>query len=149
MLAGATRARRSEEDRLASRARRSRWTLRADVKDSVRRCLNPSLAHKFQSLAEQMRAWAGTQTSLDKIPSHYAAVNPDTRTETTGRSEVSSKPLSDAERRRAQNRAETESRGDAVSGSKCEEVAGGRPLAASSDRCRGRQPTVFGVTSLT
>ena len=40
-----------------------RWTLRADVKDSVRRCLNPSLAHKFQSLAEQMRAWAGTQTS--------------------------------------------------------------------------------------
>jgi hypothetical protein len=29
-----------------------RWTLRADVKDSVRRYLNPSLAHKFQSLAE-------------------------------------------------------------------------------------------------
>ena len=81
-----------------------RWTLRADVKDSVRRYLNPSFAHKFQSLAEQMRAWAGTQTSgfdgngwqfvpqltalrqkardngeddawLDKIPSHYTAVN--------------------------------------------------------------------------
>jgi hypothetical protein len=40
-----------------------RWTLRPDVKHSVRRCLNPSLAQKFQSLAEQMRAWAGTQTS--------------------------------------------------------------------------------------
>ncbi|PYR72239.1 MAG: hypothetical protein DMF86_24210 [Acidobacteria bacterium] len=39
-----------------------RWSLRPDVKDSVRRCLNPSLAQKFQSLAEQMRAWAGTQT---------------------------------------------------------------------------------------
>jgi hypothetical protein len=83
-----------------------RWTLRPHVKDSVRRCLNPSLAQKFQSLAEQMRAWAGTQIGgfdgngwqekfvpqltalrqkardhgeddawLDKIPSHYTAVN--------------------------------------------------------------------------
>src|SRR4051794_9631648 len=34
-----------------------RWTLRPDVKDSVRRCPNPSVPQKFQSLAEQMRAW--------------------------------------------------------------------------------------------
>ena len=33
-----------------------RWTSRPDVKDGVRRCLNPSLAQKFQTLAEQMRA---------------------------------------------------------------------------------------------
>ena len=80
--------------------------VRPDVKDSVRRCLNPSLPQKFQALADEMRAWAGTQTTgldgngwrekfvprlgalrqkardhgeddawLDRIPSHYSAVN--------------------------------------------------------------------------
>ena len=83
-----------------------RWTLRPEVKDSVRRCLNPSLPQKFQALADEMRSWATTQTGgfdgngwrekfaprlgalrqkardhgeddswLDKIPSHYTAVN--------------------------------------------------------------------------
>jgi hypothetical protein len=83
-----------------------RWTLRPDVKESVRRCLNPSLPQKFQALADEMRGWAGTQTGgfdgngwqqkfvprlralqqkardhgeddawLDKLPSHYTAVN--------------------------------------------------------------------------
>ena len=39
-----------------------RWTLRADVKESVRRCLNPSLPQKFQALADEMRIWASGQT---------------------------------------------------------------------------------------
>lgn len=39
-----------------------RWTLREDVKPSVRRCLAPSLAQKCQSFAEELRAWAGAQT---------------------------------------------------------------------------------------
>ena len=39
-----------------------RWTLRPDVKESVRRCLNPSLPQKFQALADEMRSWASTQT---------------------------------------------------------------------------------------
>lgn len=83
-----------------------RWTLRPDVKESVRRCINPSLPQKFRALADEMRAWASTQTSgldgngwqqqfvprltalrqkardhgeddawLDKMPSHYTAVN--------------------------------------------------------------------------
>jgi hypothetical protein len=52
-----------------------RWTLRPDVKESVRRCLNPSLRQKFQSLAEEMRAWASTQTSgFDGVAWHQAFV---------------------------------------------------------------------------
>ena len=40
-----------------------RWSVRPEVRETVRRCLAPSLAQRFLDLADEMRDWSRTQTT--------------------------------------------------------------------------------------